>query len=84
MDFGQQCKYYDCENRKLEHKVEILKDPNVCEFIIVLYSFSISKEKIDKVSPVILSKLAKKDIEMIRSGGVIAKLINTRSPSYLK
>ena len=42
------------------------------------------KEKIDQVISVTLSELAKKDIERIRSGGLKAKLINTRSPSYLK
>ena len=45
-EFGQQCKNLDCENRRIEHKTEILKKPNnVSECIIALYSFSISKEK---------------------------------------
>ena len=46
----------------VEQKVEILKNPkDVCECIIALYSFSISKEKIDQVISVVLNKLAKKD-----------------------
>ena len=46
----------------VEQNVEISKDPNyVCEYIIVLYSFSISKEIIDQVISVILKKLAQKD-----------------------
>ena len=50
------------ENRRLGQKVEILKDPyDVCECIISLYSFNISKEKIDQVISVVLSKLTKKD-----------------------
>ena len=45
-EFGQQCKYYDCENGKLEYKVEILNNPNdVCECIIVFHYFSISKKR---------------------------------------
>ena len=39
----------------------MLEAPNVCECIIALYSFSISKEKIDQVISVVLSKLTKKD-----------------------
>ena len=51
----------DCENRRLEHKVGILKDSNdFCECIIALYTFSVSKDQ--KIS-VVLSKLAKKNIE---------------------
>ena len=47
-EFGQQSQNLDFENRRLEHKVEILKNPNnVCECIIALYSFSISKNRID-------------------------------------
>ena len=46
----------------VEQNVEISKDPNyVCEYIIVLYSFSISKEIIDQFISVILKKLAQKD-----------------------
>ena len=40
---------------------------NVCECIITLYSFSISKEKIDQAISVVLRKLAKKDIEIFQS-----------------
>ena len=83
-EFRQQSKNLDRENRKLEHKVEILKDPNVCECIIGLCSLSIRREKINQAILVVLIKLAKKDIEMFGSGGVKASLINARSPSYLK
>ena len=49
-EFVQQSKNLDCQNRRLEHKVEIFKNQNdVCECIIVLNSSSISKEKIDQV-----------------------------------
>ena len=49
-EFGQQSKNLYCENRRLEHKIEILKDPNDnCKCKIALYSCSISKEKIDQV-----------------------------------
>ena len=52
----------DRENKRPEQKIEILKDPNdVCECIIALYSFSISKEKIGQVISVVLSKLTKKE-----------------------
>ena len=52
----------DHENRRLEQKVEILKEANdICESIIDLYSFSTRKEKIDQVITVILCKLARKD-----------------------
>ena len=62
-----------------------MKDPNdVCECIISLNSFSISKEKIDQVISVVLSKLEKMDIERFRSGGVKARLINARNQCYLK
>ena len=62
--FGQQSKNLNCESRRLEHKVETLKDPNdVCECIIALNSFSISKMKIDQVVSMVLSKLTKTDIE---------------------
>ena len=40
--------------------------------VIALYSFSISKEKIDQVISVILSNLAKKDIERFQSAGIKA------------
>ena len=43
-EFGQQSKNLDCDNRRLEHKVEILKDPHgICECIFALCSFIISK-----------------------------------------
>ena len=72
---GQQSKNLDCENRRLEHKVEILKDSNdVCECIIALRSFNISKAKKDQV-------LAKRDIQRFQSGGVKARLVNARIPS---
>ena len=62
-----------------------MKDQNVYECIIALYSFSISKEKIDKIISVVLSKLEKKDIERFWSGGMKARLTTkARSPSYLK
>ena len=49
--FGQQRKNLDRRNKSLEYKVEKLKDlNNVCECIIALYSFRISKEKMDQVS----------------------------------
>ena len=44
-------------------------------FVIILYSFSISKEKIDQVISVVLTKLAKKNIERFRSAGAKARLI---------
>ena len=44
-------------------------------FVIILYSFSISKEKIDQVISVVLTKLAKKNIERFRSAGIKARLI---------
>ena len=73
-EFGKQSKYFGHENRRLEHKVKILKDQNgVCECIIASYSISISQEKIDQVISVILSKLVKKNTERFRSGGVKAK-----------
>ena len=79
--FGQQSQGVDSENRRLKYKVEILKYPkNVCEFIIALYSFSISKEEIAQIISVVLSKLAKKDIERFRSAIIRASLINARSP----
>ena len=63
-EFGKQIKNLNCENRRLGHIAEILKDPNdVSECIINLYSFIISKDKIDQVISVVLSKLAKKDIQ---------------------
>ena len=39
----------DRENRRLEQRLEIVGDPNVCERIIALHSFSIRNEKIDQV-----------------------------------
>ena len=75
----------DCKNRRLEDNVEILKNPNdVCECIIALYSFSISKEKIDQIMSVVLSKLENKNIERFWSGGFKTSLINGRGLSYLK
>ena len=53
-------------------------------YLTALNSFSIGKEKIDQVTSVVLSKLVKKDIESFQSGEVKARLINARSPSYLK
>ena len=83
--FGQQRKNLDCENKRLEHKVEILKDSsNVCDCITDSKPYSIGKDKIDQVISEALSKLAKKDIERFRSGSVKARLNNARSPSYLK
>ena len=71
--------------QEVEHKAEILKDPdNICECIIALYSFSISKEKMHQVPSQILSKLAKKDIESLQSGAVKARSINARGHIYLK
>ena len=79
-EFGQQIKNLDCEKRRLEHKVYILKYPNdACESIIALYFFSKSKEKIDQVASVILSKLAKKDTERFPSSSVKTRLINEKS-----
>ena len=63
--------------RRLEHKVEIVKNTNnVCGCITALNSFSMSREKIDQVISVVLSKLAKTDIERFRSAGIKARLIN--------
>ena len=84
-EYEEQSKNFDRENRRLEHRVELLKNPNdVCKCIIALYSFSIGKEKIDRIISVVLSKLAKKDIERFQSGCVKAKLINAMSLCYLK
>ena len=47
-------------------------------------SFNIRKEKIDQVISVVLSKLAKKEVERFGSAGIKASLIDARSPSYLK
>ena len=52
----------DRGNRILEQNVAILKDANaVSEFIIALYSSSLSKEEINLVISVFLSKLADED-----------------------
>ena len=51
--------------------------------VIALYSLSISKQKIDQVTSVVLIKVAKKDIESFWCSGVKARLINVRSSSYL-
>ena len=78
-------KKLDHENRRLENKEEILNDlNNVFICIIALFSFSISKEKIDQVVSVVLSELAKKDIERFWSGVFKAILIKWRNPSFLK
>ena len=61
-----------------------MKNPNVCECIIGLYCLNISREKMNRVISVALIKLAKEDIKTFGSGGAKARLINTRSPSYLK
>ena len=54
----------------------ILKDRDgVCECIIPLLFLLTSTEEKDQVISVVLSKLAKKDIERSRSGGVKAGLI---------
>ena len=47
-ELGQLSKNLDCENRRLDHVVEILKNLNdVCECIVALYCFSMSTEKLD-------------------------------------
>ena len=83
--FGKQSKSLDHENKRVAHKVEILKKSNdVCESIIALYFISIGNQKINQVISVFLSKLAKKDIEGSQSGGDKARLIKTRWPQLLK
>ena len=83
--FGKQSKSLDHGNKRVAHKVEILKKSNdVCESIIALYFISIGNQKINQVISVILSKLAKKDIEGSQSGGDKARLIKTRWPQLLK
>ena len=57
---------------------------NQIMFVIALYCFSISKEKIDQVISLALHKLAKKDIERFWSAGIKASLINVKNPSYFK
>ena len=52
-------------------------------FVIALYPFDITKEKIDQLISVVPNKLAKKDIERFRAAGINARLINVRIPSYL-
>ena len=81
-EFTQQSKNVNHENRRIEDAVQIL---NVVMFVnvIALYSLSISKDKIDQVTSVVLIKLPKKDIESLWCGGVKARLINVRSSSYL-
>ena len=75
----------DRENKRLEHKIEIFKDPNdACQSMIALYSLDISKEKLDQIISVILSKLLKEDIERRQSGDAKVRLINARRPTYLK
>ena len=65
-----------CENRRLEHKVEIFKNPNdACECIIVLYSFSIDKEKIDQIVSMVLNKLENKHIENFQSASIKVRLM---------
>ena len=74
----------DRENRRLEHKIEIFKDPNgACQSIIALYSLDISNEKLDQILSVILSKLPKEDIESRQSGDAKVRLIKIRRPTYL-
>ena len=47
-EFGKQSEKFDHENRTLDHKVKVLKDPNnIFECMTALYLFSISEEKID-------------------------------------
>ena len=61
-NFDDKSKHLNCENRRLEEKAEISKDPNdVCGCIIAWYSFSISKDKVDQVISVVLNMLAMKD-----------------------
>ena len=42
---------------------------------VALYSFTVSKEEIASVISMVLSKLAKKDIERVPSDGVKIKLM---------
>ena len=64
-------------------EAEILKDPNdICECIIALYSFNVSKEKMDQNNSVVLSKLAKKEIESLIRWYQIE--VNARGSSYLQ
>ena len=57
---------FGLRKQRLEHKVEILTNPNnACECVTALDSFSLSKEKIDRVISMVLSKLLKKDIERL-------------------
>ena len=77
--------------RNLDNKAKILIADirqiswrNQIMFVIALYCFSISKEKIDQVISLALHKLAKKDIERFWSAGIKASLINVKSPSYFK
>ena len=84
-ELGQQSQNLDCENRRAEHKAEILKSrDNVSECINALYSFSISLEKKDQVNSVVLSRSLKKDIERFWLVGIKSSLINARNPSLLK
>lgn len=64
------------ENRILEHLVGNLRNPNdACNCIIALPCFNANIEKSDQVISPILSKLSKKDIERLRSGGVNGRLM---------
>ena len=84
-ELGWQSKNLDRENKRLEHKIEIFKDPNdACQSMIALYPLDISKEKLDQIFSVILSKLPKEDIERRQSGDAKVRLINARRPTYLK
>ena len=45
-------------------EAEILKDPNnICEWILALYSFNLSKEKMDQNISVVLSKLVRRKLK---------------------
>ena len=83
-ELGQQSQNLDCENRRVEHKAEILKSRDVSECINALYSFSISLEKKDQVNSVVLSRSLKKDIERFWLVGIKSSLINAKNPSLLK
>ena len=47
----------------------------VCGEEVALYSFNVNKTEKDQLISVTVSKLAKKDIEKFRSGGVKSRLI---------
>ena len=61
MNFGSKAKI-----SIVKTEAEILKDTNnICEWILALYSFNVSKEKMDQNISVVLSKLARKEIERL-------------------